>query len=109
MASLYKLSDKRGIYAAYDGNKYTIISTYYGVVAESTDIKRDENGENKSVVITFDICEWYGYWSLKDVINRGIKRCEQEFVKKDVQIIYNTVKGTENHLNKWWKIATEAY
>ena len=109
MASLYKLSETHGIFAAYDGSKYTVISTYYGVVAESTNIERNEDGEHKTVAITFDICDWYGYWSLKDVINRGIKKCEQEFVKKDVQISYHTVEGTENHLNKWWKIVTEAY
>lgn len=109
MASLYKLSDKRGIYAAYDGSKYTIISTYYGVVAESTSIERNEDGEAKSVAITFDICNWYGYWSLKDIISRGIKRAEQEFVKKDVQITYHTVEDTENHLKKWWRIVTEEY
>lgn len=109
MATLEKLSDKRSIYATYDGSKYIIISTYYGVVAESTSIERSEDGEDKTVVITFDICNWYGYWSLKDIITRGIRRMEQRYVKKDVQINYHTVEDTENHLKKWWRIVTEEY
>ena len=39
------ISNKRGIYFLYDGTKYVIYSEYYGVVAESTSINREE--ENK--------------------------------------------------------------
>ena len=30
------ISNKRGIYLIYNGNKYVVLSEYYGVVAEST-------------------------------------------------------------------------
>lgn len=97
------INNTRGIYFLYDGNKYVIYSEFYGVVAESTRIERQEEGENRKVTIDFDICEWYGYWALKPIITRGIKKEETMYIDKDVTINYNTVKGTENSLNKYLK------
>lgn len=95
------ISNKRGIYFLYDGEKYVIYSEFYGIVAESTNINREE--ENK-VIIDFDICEWYGYWALKPIITKGIKAEENMYIEKDVIINYNTVKGTENSLKKYLKM-----
>ena len=94
------INNTRGIYFLYDGDKYVIYSEFYGVVAESTAINREE--ENK-VIIDFNICEWYGYWALKPIITRGIKKEETMYVDKEVIINYNTIKGTENSLNKYLK------
>lgn len=95
------INSTRGIYFLYDGDKYVIYSEFYGVVAESTNINREE--ENK-VIIDFDICEWYGYWALKPIITKGIKAEENMYIEKDVIINYNTVKGTENSLKKYLKM-----
>lgn len=94
------ISNKRGIYFLYDGTKYVIYSEYYGVVAESTSINREE--ENK-VVIDFDICDWNGYWALKPIITKGIKAEETLYIEKDVVINYNTIEKTDNSLNKFLK------
>ena len=94
------INNTRGIYFLYDGDKYVIYSEFYGVVAESTAINREE--ENK-VIIDFNICEWYGYWALKPIITRGIKKEETMYIDKEVIINYNTIKGTENSLNKYLK------
>lgn len=95
------INNTRGIYLLYDGSKYVIYSEFYGVVAESTKIERIDN-EDK-VIIDFDICEWYGYWALKPIITRGVKKEETMYLTKDVVINYNTIKGTENSLNKYLK------
>lgn len=96
------LSNKRGILSIYDGNKYIIYSQFYGVVAESTKIERTK--DDKEVNIDFDICEWYGYWDVKPIITRGIKKQETEFISKLVNINYNKIKGkSENSLDKYLK------
>lgn len=96
------ISNKRGIYFLYSGSKYIIYSEYYGIVAESTKIDR-ESKEN-TVIIDFDICEWYGYWALKPIITKGIKAEETMYLKdKKVTINYNEVEGTDNSLNKYLK------
>lgn len=103
------INNTRGIYLLYDGDKYIIFSEYYGVVAESTKIDRSyaeyENNDKKDkVIIDFDICEWYGYWALKPIITKGIKAEEKMYITdREVVINYNTVKGTENRLNKFLK------
>lgn len=95
------ISNKRGIYFLYDGDKYVIYSEFYGIVAESTNINRDDE---KKVIIDFDICEWFGYWALKPIITKGIKAEETMYITdREVVINYNTVKGTENSLNKFLK------
>lgn len=105
------LSQKRGIISFYDGKKYIIFSTFYGVVAESTSITRtdDDEGHEKSVKIVFDICNWYGYWALEPIITRGIRKSEKTFVNKAVNIEYNRVENTENHLDKRLVLSTEEY
>lgn len=109
------LSQKRGITALYDGDKYIIHSSYYGVVAESKPIKRYEynrrTGEivhSDHITIEFDICEWFGYWSLKSIITRGIKKIEQEW-KHNATIIYHEIKGEQSHLKRHLKMTTEQY
>lgn len=99
---LKTLSNKRGIYSIYTGSKYIIYSEVYGVVAESTNIIRNDDTDN--VVIDFNICQWYGYWALKPIITKGINKLENRFIPRDVTINYNTIKGTENTLNRCLKI-----
>ena len=94
------LSNKRGILSLYDGSKYIIYSQFYGVVAESTSIKRNNNKEKAEITINFDICQWYGYWDLKTIITKGINKFEKQYIDKVVNINYNTIIGTDNHLIK---------
>lgn len=100
------ISNKRGIYLLYDGDKYVIYSEFYGVVAESTNINREE--ENK-VIIDFNICQWYGYWALKPIITKGIKAEETMYIQKDVIINYNTIEKTDNKLDKYIKFEVLDY
>ena len=79
------------------------ILLFYGVVAYSTKIDRKEiNNENEirkyDTTIELDICRWYGYWDLKSIITRGIKRLENRYVGSDVKIIYNDIEHTDNSL-----------
>lgn len=90
------LNNTRGILSIYDGDKYVIYSQYYGVVAESTKIERSD----ESVTIDFDICEWFGYWALKPIITRGIKKQETLYIDKKVTINYTEQKGQQEHLKK---------
>lgn len=101
------LSEKRGIISFYNGDKYIIYSTFYGVVAESTSILRDN--ETDDVTINFDICDWCGYWDLKSIISRGINKAEKQFINKNVKINYNILRNQQMHLNKNIKIETVKY
>lgn len=97
------LSNNHGILSIYNGEKYIIYSTFYGVVAESTKIDRsnDYNTDKHKVIIDFDICNWSGYWDLKPIITKGINKAERQFIEdKKVIINYNTIYGTDNALNK---------
>lgn len=107
---LKNFSQERGIYGFYNGTKYIIFSTFYGVVAESTKIERIENeNEEKIVNIEMNICQWYGYWDLKSIITRGIKKAENQYIQKEVNITYNTIENTDNCLNKRLIIETEDF
>lgn len=85
---LQVLNKDRGIYAIFQGygeNAYIIYSTFYDVVA----IGDAQGSEDYSKVnINFKICRWAGYWSLRDIINRGVKKLERQF-KKDKEVIIN--------------------
>lgn len=110
---IIKLSEKRGITALYDGDRYIIHSSYYGVVAVSKAIKRYKMKDGVQhvmdhVKIDFDICKWYGYWSLKDVISRGIKKIEREW-HNTCDITYTEVEGAESHLRMRLKFDLEEY
>lgn len=109
------LSPNHGITALYDGDKYIIYSSYYGVVAESKPIKRYEydkkTGETMHfdhITIEFDICVWHGCWSLKNIITRGIKKIEQEW-HNTATITYNEIKGEHEHLHRHLRMTTEQY
>lgn len=105
-----RLSEKRGIIALYDGDKYIIYSTYYGVVAESTNIDRTYRNDctESSVSIDFDVCEWFGYWSLYDIIRRGVKKMEREFLPdKEVCIVLHQKQGEQDHLRRRLVVSTE--
>lgn len=103
------LSQKRGITALYDGSKYIIWSECYGIVAESTEIKRFDGELRSEVEIHFDICEWYGYWDLQSIITRGIIKMETEYVPKSVIIHYHKVEGEQYSLKRHLKMETEKY
>lgn len=91
---LVELSHKRGIYSFYNGSIYMIYSQYYGLVAFSDKIEREESTVN----IDFLICNWYGYWDLKSIITRGINKIENRYINKTVKITYNSLPKTDNSL-----------
>lgn len=106
------ISKERGITALYDGDRYIIHSSCYGVVAESDKIERDYDADNyeRSVHICFDICEWFGYWSLERVITQGIKKLERMYNKdKQVDISFNVQKGEQGYLKRRLRMTTERY
>ncbi len=104
------LSQKRGIIALYDGSKYIIFSTFYGVVAESTSVERQNEGtEETQVEIKFDICKWFGYWDLQSIISRGIIKFETEYVPKRVVIHYHEIENEHEHLYRRLVMNTEKY
>ena len=83
------LSTKRGITALMTGDTIFIYSSYYGLVAKG-DIVRcyenpDKDYELTGMIITFDICQWLGYWSLKSIITRGINK----LYSVPIQYIFN--------------------
>ena len=97
-----KISNERGIYAIYDGEKYLIYSEFYGMVAKSTRIERDN--ENDIVNIDFIMCDWSGYWNLATIIKRGVKKLECQWVYKKVNInIERNTDGRQN-LGEYYKI-----
>lgn len=97
-----RLSEKRGITALYDGEKYIIMSDHYGVVGISTKIDRhyDERSRRAlSVSIDLDVPEWFGCWSLYDIIRRGVKKMEREYIEdKEVDIVLHQVQGEQEKL-----------
>lgn len=102
----------RGLTALYDGGKYIIHSSYYGVVAESKAIERnyDDHSQERSVHITFEICEWFGYWSLTDAISRGIKKIERRFIDdKQVDIAFEIQTGEQSSLKRHLTMETVKY
>lgn len=105
------LSQKRGIMSLYDGCKYIIVSTHYGVVAESKKIERvsDDKGMEKAVHILFEICDWYGCWDLKSIIVRGVKKLETQFVEKRVDIGFEIQQDEAMYLKRRLIMATEKY
>lgn len=105
------LSNERGIIALYDGDKYIIFSTAYGVVAESTKIEREVGDDyiERRVHIEFDICEWLGYWDLYRIIRRGVPKMEREYISKEVDIELHQVKGEQMYLRRNLIISTEKY
>ena len=89
------LSKERGIYTIYNGDKYLIYSEYYGMVAKSILIQRDN--ENNVVDIVFDMCDWSGYWDLASIIKRGIRKLENQWTYKKVNI--DIVKRNDGRMN----------
>lgn len=91
---LQVLNKDRGIYAIFQGYQkgYIIYSTFYGVVAIAQNLEASENYDK--VVINFDICSWSGYWSLRDIISRGVQKMERRW-KPDKKVIinYKVVEG----------------
>lgn len=90
----------RGLTSLYDGKRYIIHSSCYGVVAVSEPIDRHyPDGKEPSVDIHFRICEWFGYWSLADAICRGVRRLERRFEpNKQVNITFEQQAGQQDYL-----------
>lgn len=103
--TIKQISKERGINAIYDGNRYLIHSDYYGFVAKSTDIIRDN--ENNTVHIIIDMCDWSGYWSLSDIIKRGIRKLENQWIYK--KVTFDIVRRNDGRmrLDEYFKIIEE--
>lgn len=99
------ISKDRGITAIYDGNRYLIHSSYYGFVAKSTEIIRDN--EKNTVHIIIDMCDWSGYWSLTDIIKRGIRKLENQWLYH--KVTFDIVRRADGRMNlkEYFKIIEE--
>ena len=82
-------SKERGIHAIFNGygkQAYVFHSSFYGFVGYA-----DVNEELGSDEITVEVYLYNGskgwYWSLKNIVLRGIRKAENQFIQKD--IIFN--------------------
>jgi hypothetical protein len=100
-----KISNERGIYAIYDGQKYLIYSEFYGMVAKSTKIERDN--EKDIVNIDFIMCDWSGYWDLAQIIKRGVAKLERQWVYKKVNINIQRNKDGRQNLKEHYIITED--
>lgn len=96
------ISKDRGIYSIYNGKQYLIYSSFYGMVAKSILIQRDN--ENDVVDIVFDMCDWSGYWDLASIIKRGIRKLENQWVYKRVNIDIVKRKDGRQNLGEYYEI-----
>lgn len=100
-----KISNERGIYAIYDGQKYLIYSEFYGMVAKSTKIERDN--EKDIVNIDFIMCDWSGYWDLAQIIKRGVSKLERQWIYKKVNINIQRNKDGRQNLKEHYIITED--
>lgn len=100
-----KISNERGIYAIYDGQKYLIYSEFYGMVAKSTKIERDN--EKDIVNIDFIMCDWSGYWDLAQIIKRGVAKLERQWVYRKVNINIQRNKDGRQNLKEHYIITED--
>ena len=84
-------NEQRGIHAIFNGygeQAYVIHSSFYGFVGYAN-IDRDLIGEKKIVVdLYLGNGSKNGYWSLLQIVKRGITKAEHRFVA-DKKIVYN--------------------
>lgn len=91
----YNFSKERGIIAIFNGygeQAYIFHSSFYGFVGYADVL---EECGSKSITVELYLCEdsksWY--WSLLDIIKRGIRKCENQFVKKTVDFKVHYLSG----------------
>jgi hypothetical protein len=79
-------SKERGIHAIFNGygkQAYVFHSSWYGFVGYA-----DVNEEPGSDDITVEVYLCNGsklwYWSLKNIVLRGIRKAENQFIQKDI-------------------------
>jgi hypothetical protein len=96
------LSSERGITLLQGSKNVVIHSSCYGVVAEGTrETVHNEDWSYCKAVYNLTICDWCGYWDLKSIITRGIKKWEKSAWKmNDCEITYITAEDQQMHLNK---------
>ena len=80
-------SKEHGIHAIFNGygkQAYVFHSSFYGFVGYA-DI--NEEPGSKSITVELYLCNgsknWY--WSLKNIVIRGINKAEKQFVDKDIK------------------------
>jgi hypothetical protein len=100
-----KISNDRGIYAIYDGQKYLIYSEFYGMVAKSRKIERDN--EKDIVNIDFIMCDWSGYWDLAQIIKRGVAKLERQWGYRKVNINIQRNKDGRQNLKEHYIITED--
>ena len=75
------------------------------MVAKSTKIVRDD--ENNKVHIEIDMCDWCGYWSLADIIKRGIRKLERQWVYRQITFDITRRHDGRQRLEERYKIVEE--
>lgn len=87
---ILQFSKERGIFAIFNGygkQAYIFHSSFYGVVGYADIL--DEPGSN-SITVDIYLGEFtkYWYWSLKNIIRRGITKAERQYID-DKKIVFN--------------------
>ena len=91
-------SKERGIHAIFNGygeQAYIFHSSYYGFVGYA-DIF-DECGSDSITVEVYlpNASKWW-YWSLKDIVLRGIRKAERQFIEKKIKFNIHWVDKTHD-------------
>jgi hypothetical protein len=88
---ILQFSKERGIFAIFNGygkQAYIFHSSFYGPVGYANIM--DDVGSDEITVHVYlgEYCR-YWYWSLKDIVTRGIRKAENRYINKKINFIYH--------------------
>lgn len=88
---ILQFSKERGIFAIFNGygkQAYIFHSSFYGVVGYA-DILDKPGSDAITVHVYLGENSKYWYWSLKNIVTRGIRKSENRWVNKGITFIYH--------------------
>ena len=88
-------SKERGIHAIFNGygkQAYVIHSSFYGFVGYA-DINDECGSRDITVELYLAESSRYWYWSLKNIVVRGISEAEKKYVSKDITFNIHWLNG----------------
>ena len=83
---ILQFSKERGIFAIFNGygkQAYIFHSSFYGVVGYA-DINAKPGSDDITVELYLGENSKYWYWSLKQIVMRGIRKSETRFINKKI-------------------------
>ncbi len=94
---ILQFSNERGIFAIFNGygkQAYIFHSSFYGPVGYANIM--DEAGSDK---ITVDVYlgenSRFWYWSLKNIVTRGIRKAETRYINKKIDFVYHYLNNKD--------------